>query len=350
MSARVMSCGRVWAGGGFELAAVFAELGWDVVEVEGVVDVFFGGGGDDGVVFEAEEGVLGEGEAALDGALAEGDVVVLGAGEVLQGGSVAGAGEEADVDLEVVAEGEGDFVLAAGEELVDEGQGGDVLDGGGDDVGFAGGAGDEEVEVADGLAAAAEGAGGGDLVDAGEGADEGGDAFGVLAGVVDAEAAGVAAVVLDALEELGGELFAHAGELVEVAGFGGGFEGVDVGDLEGGPDEGDGLGAHAGEAQEFEHGGLVFGEELFAEGHGAGGDEVADVGGHAFADAGDGEEELWGRRRGGEGGELGGLLLDGLGGAAVGADAEGVGCVDFEEGGGFVEEAGDGDVVHKVRQ
>ncbi len=77
----------------------------------------------DGVVFEAAEGVLVEGEAALDGALAEGDVVHLGAGEVLQGGSVAGAREEADVDLEVVAEGEGDFVLAFGEELVDEGQG-----------------------------------------------------------------------------------------------------------------------------------------------------------------------------------------------------------------------------------
>ena len=101
----------------------------------------------------------------------------LGAGEVLEGGSVAGAGEEADVDLEIVAEGEGDLVLAAGHELVDEGEGGDVLDGGGDDVGLTGGAGGEEVEVADGLAAAAEGAGGGDLVDAGELEDEGGDAF-----------------------------------------------------------------------------------------------------------------------------------------------------------------------------
>ena len=123
MSARVMSCGRVWVGGGFEFAAVFAELGWDVVEVEGVVDLVFAGGGDDGVVFEAEEGVLVEGEAAFDGALAEGDVVHLGAGEVLEGRSVAGAGEEADVDLEVVAEGEGDFVLAFGDELVDEGEG-----------------------------------------------------------------------------------------------------------------------------------------------------------------------------------------------------------------------------------
>ena len=96
---------------------------------------------------------------------------------------------------------------------------------------------------------------------------------GVMLGLVDAEAAGVFAVVLDALEELGDEFFAHAGELGELAGFGGGFEGVDVADLAGGPDEGDGLGAHAGEAEELEHGGLVFLQELFAEGQGAGGDE-----------------------------------------------------------------------------
>jgi hypothetical protein len=35
--------------GGFELAGVLAELGWDVVEVEGVVDVGLGGGGYDDV-------------------------------------------------------------------------------------------------------------------------------------------------------------------------------------------------------------------------------------------------------------------------------------------------------------
>ena len=99
-------------------------------------------------------------------------------------------------------------------------------------------------------------------------------------------------MVLDAFEELGDEFFAHAGKFGEVAGFGGGFEGVDVADLAGGPDESYGLGAHAGEAQEFEHGGFVFLQELFAQGHGAGGEERLDVGGHAFADAGDGEKGL----------------------------------------------------------
>ena len=143
-----------------------------------------------------------------------------------------------------------------------------------DDVGLAGRAGDEEVEVADGLAAAAEGAGGGDLVDAGKFADEVGDAVGVVSRLVDAEAAGVFAVVFDALEELGDEFFAHARQLGEMTGLGGGFERVDVGDLAGGPDEGYGLGAHAREAQEFEHGGFVFLQQLFAERHGAGGEDA----------------------------------------------------------------------------
>ena len=109
----------------------------------------------------------------------------------------------------------------------------------------------------------------------------------------------------------------------------------------------DGLGAHAGQAQQLQHGGLVPREQLFAQRHGAGGDQVADVGGHAFADAGDGEQGL------GVGvgrvsvRELRGLLLDGLGGAAVGAHAEGVGAVDLEQRGGFVQQAGEGDVVHR---
>ena len=243
--------------GGFELAAVFAELGGDVVEAERVVDFGFGFRRDDAAVVDAGEGIFGKGEALLEGALAQGYVVVFGAGEVLEGGAVGGTGEEADVDLEVVAEGEGDLVLAAGVELVDEGESGDVFDGGGDDRGLAGRAGGKEVEVADGFAAAAERAGGSDGVDAGKLEDEVSDGGGVVAGLVDAEAGRVAAVVFDAFEEFFGKLGTHAGELGEVAGLGGGFELIDGGDLERGPDEGDGFGPHAGQAQELEHGGAV---------------------------------------------------------------------------------------------
>lgn len=150
-------------------------------------------------------------------------------------------------------------------------------------------------------------------------------------------------MIFDAFEEFGDEFFSHARELGEVAGFCCGFEAIDVADLTGGPDESDGFGAHAGETEELEHGGLVFLQKLFAEWHGSGSEKSLDVGDHAFADAGDGEE-LFGIF--GDGGELGGLLLDGLGCAAVGADAKGICGIDLEEGGSFVEESGDRDIVH----
>ena len=69
---------------------------------------------------------------------------------------------------------------------------------------------------------------GSDRIDAGKSQDEFGDAVGLDARGVDAEAGGVLAVVLDALEKLGDELLAHAGEGIEVSGFGGGLELVDV--------------------------------------------------------------------------------------------------------------------------
>ena len=45
-------------------------------------------------------------------------------------------------------------------------------------------------------------------------------------------------------------------------------------------------------------------------------------------------------------GNLLGLSFDGFGGVAVGANAERVSAVDLEQVGGFVENAGDGLVVH----
>ncbi len=184
--------------GGFELAVIFAELGWNPVHAEGGVDFFFGGSGDEGSVFDFGEGVFAERVAALEGALAGGDVVHLGAGEVLQGCSVAGLGEEADVDLEAGAEAEADLVGAFGDEGVDGRIGGHVFDGGSDFVFIAAGAGGEEVEVADGVAATAERSGGGDGGDSGEFEEVGGDVFGGGFGVVEAEAAGVFAVFGDA--------------------------------------------------------------------------------------------------------------------------------------------------------
>ena len=85
-------------------------------------------------------------------------------------------------------------------------------------------------------------------------------------------------------------------------------------------------------------------QELFAEGEGAGAEDRLDVGDHALADAGDGEE-LFGVVC--EGQELGGLLLDSFGGSTIGADTEGIGGINLEQGSSFVEKAGDRDIVHE---
>src|SRR6187402_170449 len=128
-----------------------------------------------------------------------------------------------------------------------------------------------------------------------------------------------------------------------MSGLGGGFEGVDVGDLEGAPEESYGLRTHAGKSKKVEHGRAILCEEIIAKRHGDGGQEVPYVSSHALADAGDSEHSLWILC---DFSELLGLLFDGFRSAAVGADAEGIGGVDLEEGRCFVEQACDGDIVH----
>ena len=166
---------------------------------------------------------------------------------------------------------------------------------------------------------------------------------GCLFGLVDAEAAGAAAVVVDALAELFNLLCAHAGQAGEAAGFNGLGELVDAGDFGGVPEERDGFGAHAGELEEFQQAGAVFGEQFVAQGQGAGGGDGLQVGGHAFADAGN-LEQAGGVGRGGH--QVDGGLLGGFGGAAVAADAKAVAAVDLEQVGGLGQQAGHGGVVH----
>jgi hypothetical protein len=160
-----------------------------------------------------------------------------------------------------------------------------MFDCGTDDIGLAGWAGYEEVEITYGLTSTTERAGGGNFVNAGEFVDEVGDDVGMILGFVNAEAAGVSAMVFDAFEEFSDELFSHARELSEVTGFGSSLKRIDVADLAGGPDEGDCFRTHTREAEKLEHGGFVLLQELFAERYGASGEEGLDVGDHAFTDA-----------------------------------------------------------------
>src|SRR6185437_5655038 len=84
--------------------------------------------------------------------------------------------------------------------------------------------GDKQVEITGGVAATAQGTGGSDALEAGECEKVGGEVVGGLLRVIDAEAAGAAAVVLDAFFAFFELLLSHAGELFELAGLDGRVE------------------------------------------------------------------------------------------------------------------------------
>ncbi len=202
MSLDSMRRGRACLGGGLDLAKIFAHFGRHPVHLEGGVNLFFGCGGDGGLVVEAGESPFAQCVTHFQGALAERNVVGLGAGKVLERRTVALGGQQADVNLEASGDVEADLVFALGNYVVNAGIGGDVLDGGFSVLRGAGRTGDEQVEVAGGFAATAQGTGGSDALDAGEGQQIGGEAFGGVLGLVDAKAAGGAAIVLDAFADL----------------------------------------------------------------------------------------------------------------------------------------------------
>ncbi len=220
-----------------------------------------------------------------------------------------------------------------------------MFDCGADDVRLAGWSGDEQVEIPNRLPAAAQRTSGSDLVDAGELADEIADGVGMLLRFVDAEAAGVFAMILDAFEQLGNKFFTHARQFGELACLGSGFKAVYIAYLAGRPDKRNGLWTHAGQAEKLQHRGFVLLQQLFAKRKSTGRQKRLDVSGHAFADPRD-SKKLFGVI--GQCGELRGLLLDSLCSTAVGADAEGISGVDLEESRGFIEESGDRDIVHEV--
>ena len=233
--------------GGFDFAEVFAHLGRHPVHAQRGVDLFFGGRGHDGAVVEPGQRPLAQRVAHFEGALAQRDVVRLGAGEVLERRAIGFRRKQAHVDLQAVGEMEADLVLAFGDDVVNAGIGGDVIDRGAGVLGRAGRAGDQQVEVAGGFAAAAERAGRCDFFNSRKCEQIGGDSPGGFFGLVDAVAAGAAAIIFDAFAQLFDLLFAHAGKTAETAGFDGFGELVDAGDLRGVPEQGNGFGTHAGE-------------------------------------------------------------------------------------------------------
>ena len=211
-------------GGGLDFAAVFAELGWDEIEAESIVDFGFL------VDFRENrlavgnrchggEAVFVEREALLESKRADGDVVFLGAGKVLKGEGKLGVRDGAQIALEAVLQSHGGFRFAAGDDGGHLRQRGEIL---ADEGGLLGR--DKEIEVMHGFLGAAVRAGGGDpgylRVEAqktGDFLDQRGDA---------AEKEGVGEVFPqgDGFEDFHLRLRAEAGEPGDPAGLAGGLE------------------------------------------------------------------------------------------------------------------------------
>ncbi len=329
---------------GIDFAQVLAQLGRDVVELKLGVDLFFSFSCDRLFGVECGQAVLAEGVTHLQGALAQGHIVGFRAGEILHGGAEGFGRQKAHIHLHAAAHPKADFIVAAGDDFHEPGKFDDVVDevlAG--PVMAAGLARNQDIEVADGLASTAQRSGGSYFFHARIFAEVLDDLFGLLFGGIEQKAAGDAAIVFDRFQQLLFLFRPHARELAYLS-FPGQFgHALGVAHLVGAPDEGDGLRAQALDLEQVEHRGVILLEQFCVQREFSLFEHFLQVQQHAFADAGDGEHFL------GIVDQVGNLLrlgLDGFGGVAIRADAEGILAVDFEQVGGFVQDAGNGLIVH----
>ena len=106
-------------GGGFDFAAIFAQLRRNEVELQLGVDLFFGRAGHAPLAFQRGQGVFVERVAHLSGAAAQRDVVLLRAGEVDQRGAVVFRQQQAHVHLHALGHAKAHFIFAARQHLLD---------------------------------------------------------------------------------------------------------------------------------------------------------------------------------------------------------------------------------------
>ena len=130
-------------------------------------------------------------------------------------------------------------------------------------------AGDQDVEVADGFASAAQRTGGGDFLHAAIIAKMLDEFIGLAFGFVEQKASGDAAVVLNGLEQLLFVLFAHARQFAKFAFAGELLHAIEIANLVGAPDQRDGLRSQALDLEQLQHGGVIFLEQIGVQGEAA---------------------------------------------------------------------------------
>ncbi len=332
-----------------KLFAGLADLGREAGQVHRGVDVALVAAGDVfafvaiviffGLFADAEDAVFVDFEAAVFGHAAEDDVVVLGAGEVLQGGAERFGRHDAEVDLQAAGEPDRKLRVAAADHFGRVVELHQVVHRGGGVFGV-----DQQVEVADRLAAAAVAAGGLDLP----------DAF-VLAHVGDQlldDRVGLGPVhphvgrggEVDAGEDFFLRLGAEAFELAHLVGLAGGPQHVERIDLEFFVERRRLLGTEPGNSQERHHARRHRGAELFEHGELARLHQLGDLLGQVLANAFDVGDIAFGI--GDDPLERLGIVAHLAGRVAIRPHAKRVGALEFQQVGHFVKRGGDIAVVH----
>src|SRR5579863_723591 len=266
------------------------------------------------------------------------------AGEILHSRAERIGGKKANIDLHAAAHAKADFVFTACDDVHQARQLDDVID---EFLALlildARLASYENIEITHGFASAAERPGWRDLFYSRVIAQVFDDFSGLRLRRVDEKASGDAAIILDRLEQLLLMLFSHARQDANLAFLGQLFHAFRIADLVGAPDQGDGFGTEALNLQQVKHRWMIFIQQIGMQRQLALAKHFLKVGQHSFADAGDREDLL------GLADQFGYLLGEGFnsfGGVAVGADAKGVLAVDLKHGGGFIQNSGDGFIVH----
>src|SRR5271155_1569217 len=331
-------------GGRLDLPTILAQFWWNEVKLEFGIDFFFSFARDRLLVFDCGQAVFVERETHLERALAQGHIVRLGSGEILHGRSERFRRQQAHVHLHAIAVPETDLILALGNDVHQAGEAEQVFDERLPRFRLnAALAGDEDVEVANGFASAAQRSGGRNLLYPRNRQQVLGQFLGPLFGGVEQESSPDAAIVFDRLEQLQFVFFAHARQRADLAFARQFLHALQIADLVGTPDQGNRLWSQPLNLEELKHRRTVFLQQLGVRFDTAIVEKHLQIGQHSFAYTLDCENLL---RLVDQVGYLLRQRFNGLCRVAVGANTKRILTVDLQQIGSLVEKSGDSLVVH----
>ena len=160
-------------------------------------------------------------------------------------------------------------------------------------------------------------------------------------------AAGDAAIILNAFEDLLLRLLPHARQGAQLALARQLFHAFQVTDLEDVPDERNGLGPQALDLEQLQHGRAILFQQLGVQPQLAFFENFLKVHAHSLADAGNGEQRFLVADDVSDGLSQ---AFDGLGRAPVRADAKRIVALDLHQVGGLVKDVGEGFVIQSSSQ